>query len=276
MYNYNPVQYLPSSIARHFPGAIAPPPPSWYQQIYTQVSSPFTSVYSTLRTTMDAILSIPALSFLLIPTMTSYTTSLNLLFFYLTWSTLVLSHPPLRVEIFGTLAIRIIFQVIPSLFFLLFDSILPSASVGFKHLGEKALPLTSSAKDAKIRLLKTTLFSLLNIVLSVVIQALVEVLLVRVLGVRSALRVTTTLPMPWGIFTDLLKGFLLREVLAYVLHRYALHSPDSPISNLHTSWFHSIEAPFPLSAHYDHPRKPSPLPTIHHTVSLRELTPVLP
>ena len=260
MYNLNPVQYLPSSIARHLPGAIASPPPPWYQQFYTQVSSPFTSVYSTLRTTMDAILSIPALSFLLIPTMTSYSTSLNLLFFYLTWSTLVLSHPPLRVEIFGTLAIRIIFQVIPSLFFLLFDSLLPSASINFKHLGDRALPLTSSAKDAKIRLLKITLFSLLNIILGVVLQALIEVLLVRILGVRSALRVTTTLPMPWGIFKDLLRGFLLREVIAYVVHRYVLHSPDSPVSKLHTSWFHSIEAPFPLSGHYDHPCKASPLP----------------
>jgi hypothetical protein len=41
---------------------------------------------------MDAAVSLPALSFLLIPTMTSYSTSLNLLFFYITWSTLYVSR----------------------------------------------------------------------------------------------------------------------------------------------------------------------------------------
>lgn len=41
--------------------------------------------------------------------------------------------------------------------------------------------------------------------------------------------------------------------MSYSIHRYALHARESPASALHTSWYHSIRAPFPLTAHYDHP-----------------------
>ncbi|KKY27121.1 putative sterol desaturase family [Phaeomoniella chlamydospora] len=216
---------------------------------------------------MDALLSLPALSFLLIPTMTSYSTSLNLLFFYLTWSTLILSHQPLKVEIVGTLAVRIIFYVIPSLFFLLFDTLLPSAAINFKSLGDRAIPETSSRK-AKIRILKIAGWSLFNLVLSTLLQSLTEILFVRLLGIRSALRVTTSLPMPWGIFKDLFRGFLAREVFSYISHRYILHSISShyildKISTLHMTWYHSLSTPYPLTGHYDHP-----LPyTIHKFLS---------
>ena len=93
MYNLNPACYVPSGVARYLPSSIAcAPPPSYFAQAYSALTSPFTSTYSTLRTLMDAVVSLPALSFLLIPTMTSYSTSLNLLFFYITWSTLYVSR----------------------------------------------------------------------------------------------------------------------------------------------------------------------------------------
>ncbi|KAG6366748.1 hypothetical protein INS49_000928 [Diaporthe citri] len=44
---------------------------------------------------MDILLSLPILSVFLGGSLTSWSTSLNLLFFYMTWSTLVLSHNPL-------------------------------------------------------------------------------------------------------------------------------------------------------------------------------------
>ena len=92
MYNLNPACYIPSGVARYLPSSIAcAPPPSYFAQAYSALTSPFTSTYSTLRTLMNAVVSLPALSFLLIPTMTSYSTSLNLLFFYITWSTLYVS-----------------------------------------------------------------------------------------------------------------------------------------------------------------------------------------
>lgn len=203
---------------------------------------------------LDAVVGLPALSFLLIPTMTSYSTSLNLLFFYLTWSTLVLSHPPLRVEIVATLAVRILFYILPSAFFLLFDALLPSAAENLKTLGDSALPFKNASRQRTLRMLRVLLWSLVNIVMGVVIQALVELLFTRVLVIRSALRVTTTLPLPFGILKDLARGYLVREVLAYTLHRHALHeSHSTTLARAHRDWYHSLPAPFPLAASYDHP-----------------------
>ncbi|ERF70632.1 hypothetical protein EPUS_02498 [Endocarpon pusillum Z07020] len=202
---------------------------------------------------MDALLSLPFLSFLLIPTMTSYSTSLNLLFFYLTWSTLVLSHPPLRLEIVATLAVRILFYIVPSAFFLLFDALLPGAAEGRKAMGSTGLPLKNAKRERSIMVGKRVLWSLANLFQGVLLQAGVEVLLTRFLGTKSALKVTTSLPMPWGIFMDLLRGWVFREIFGYVLHRYALHDARSPVTQYHEGWYHSIAAPFPMSASYDHP-----------------------
>ncbi|EXJ91120.1 hypothetical protein A1O1_04227 [Capronia coronata CBS 617.96] len=202
---------------------------------------------------IDAVVGLPALSFFLIPTMTSYSTSLNLLFFYLTWSTLVLSHPPLRVEIVATLAVKILFYILPSAFFLLFDALLPSAAENLKTLGDSALPFKSASRQRTVRMLRTLGWSLFNVLLGVVLQALVEVFFTRVLVIRSALRVTTTLPLPFGIAKDLARGYLLREVITYVLHRYTLHKSHTTLARAHQDWYHSLPAPFPLAASYDHP-----------------------
>lgn len=202
---------------------------------------------------MDALVSIPFLSFLLIPTMTSYSTSLNLLFFYLTWSTLVLSHPPLRVEIVATLAVRLLFYILPSTFFLLFDALLPGAAESLKAMGDTGLPLKNAKRERYIMVCKMVAWSIGNLLLGVLCQAGVEVLLTRFLGIRSALKVTTSLPLPFGILLDLLRGFVVREIFGYVLHRYALHDPRSAITQYHENWYHSLAAPFPLSASYDHP-----------------------
>ncbi len=157
---------------------------------------------------MDALASLPLLSFLLIPSMGSYSTSLNLLFFYMTWSTLILSHEPLYVEVIGTLAIRFLFFVVPSTLFLAFDTAVPSLAGNLKAQGDVALP--TKKKGSKIYMVVG--MAVLNVVLGVALQAGVEMLFTRAIGVRSALKVTTTLPTPWGIAMSLLKGFILREV----------------------------------------------------------------
>jgi hypothetical protein len=191
--------------------------------------------------------------------MTSYSTSLNLLFFYITWSTLVLSHPPLRVEIVGTLAIRTLFYTAPSLSFLLFDALLPSASASLKALGGTALPLplrNTYSRAHTLRLAKILAWSLLNTLLGLVLQCATELLFTRIFSIRSALRVTTTLPTPFAIAKDLLRGYVLREALAYTLHRFVLHPLDrsNVLSKLHDRWYHAeISSPFPMSATYDHP-----------------------
>ncbi|KAJ9616766.1 hypothetical protein H2200_000485 [Cladophialophora chaetospira] len=256
MSSYNPACYLPESWASYIPNAVScPPPPSYASQLYSFATSPFSSTYTTLRTMTNAVIGLPMLSFLLIPTMGSYSTSLNLLFFYLTWSTLVLSHPPLKVELIATLAVRLIFYVFPSLFFLAFDTLVPSAAENFKALGNSALPLRNASRKRTIAMARRVGWSIFNALLGVAIQASVELLFTRVLLWRSALRVTTTLPLPWGIIKDLAKGYLLREILTYILHRYILHDWNYTVklARAHQDWYHSISTPFPLSATFDHP-----------------------
>ena len=257
MYSFNPACYLPTAVARHLPASIACVPPSFFSRAYITLTSPFTSTYAALRTVMDALISLPALSFLLLPTMTSYSTSLNLLFFYITWSTLVLSHPPLRVELIATAAVKILFYILPSLFFLGFDTLLPSAAASLKALGSTALPLGLHPTRSKtLALSKVIGWSFFNVGLTILVQLLTELLFTRVLSIRSAFRVTTTLPLPWGILRDLLRGYILREILAYTFHRYILHPPHggaTALSTYHETWYHALSTPHPISATYDHP-----------------------
>ena len=170
--------------------------------------------YNLVKNPFEAFLSIPALSFLIIPTFSSYSTSFNLLFFYLTWSTLILSNSPLKVELFGTLAIRILFYILPSLGFLAFDSAAPTVAVKIKEHGQDALPLSDSEDGRKGRWWKIALVSVGNTLLGVALQTGIELLLTQVLHVRSALKISTSIPMPWSMAVDLLKGLLLREVCA--------------------------------------------------------------
>lgn len=202
---------------------------------------------------MDALVSLPALSFLVIPAFSSYGTTINFLFFYMTWAVLIKSNPPLQVELLGTLAIRIIFYLLPSLAFLLFDSAAPSVAVNIKEHGDRALPMGEAQGGRKGRWWKITLVSIFNLLLGIALQVGTELLFTKVLRVRSALKLSTTLPMPWSIAKDLFFSLVLHEVLTYVFHRYALHSPQSRLTRLHESWQHSVLAPFALVAHYDHP-----------------------
>lgn len=173
---------------------------------------------------LDAILSIPMLSFLLIPAMSSYSTSLNILFFYMTWATLVLSHPPIRVELVGTVAVRLAFYLFPSLLFFLFDIFMPSGAAVLKAQGHAGLPAGKRGKTGR-REAKVAAWSVFNLMLGIGVQGLVELGLTRVLGWKSALKVSTRLPMPWAIVMDLIRGLLGREVgfrvLIYLLARIA-------------------------------------------------------
>jgi len=153
-----------------------------------------------------------------------------------------------------------VFFLAPSLLFLIFDTIIPSLAVGIKRQGGSALPTrTGGVQGAKrgggrpewYQVLPLSLF---NVILGVAIQAGVELLFTEVFGIRSALKVTTTLPMPWSIAKDIIRSLLLREVFQYYIHRFILH-PPSPnfVSKLHNSYFHSITSPYSFATHYDHP-----------------------
>ena len=168
--------------------------------------------YDVVRNPLDALLSVPALSFLLIPTFSSYSTSLNLLFFYVTWSTLILSNSPLKVEVLGTLGVRVIFYLIPALAFLAFDGATPNFAAKIKEHGDAALPMGVEQGGKKGRWWKVALISAANVLSGLAIQSSVELLFTRVLHIRSALKISTSLPMPWAIAIDLIRGLFLREV----------------------------------------------------------------
>jgi len=166
----------------------------------------------TTDDTMDALFSIPFLSLLFLPALSSYSTSLNILFFYMTWTTLVLSHPPLRVELFGSAAVRLLFHALPSFIFFLFDILLPSTAVAVKAQGEAGLPGGEKRRTLRVKQFKVAGWSLFNLCFSLAAQAAIESLLVRGFGVRSAIKVSMKLPMPWGMTKDVFFGLVVREV----------------------------------------------------------------
>lgn len=161
---------------------------------------------------MGGFLSVPLLSFVLLPTMASYTTTLNIMFFYMTWSTLVWSHTPLRVEIWGTAAFRFAFFVVPSIIFFLFDVLTPSAAVVIKAHGEAGLPGGKKRFKLRLKEFKIAGCALGNVLLSILTQTAIEWFFTRVLRVRSAIRVAVSLPTPWTIGQDIFFAFVLREV----------------------------------------------------------------
>lgn len=136
--------------------------PSVLDRVWLTIRYP----YDVIRNPLDALLSIPALSFLLIPTFSSYSTSLNLLFFYLTWSTLILSNPPLKIEALGTLGIRALFYILPALGFLAFDGTASNLAIKIKEHGETALPMGEEQGGRRGRWWKVALVSTANVLLA--------------------------------------------------------------------------------------------------------------
>src|ERR1700737_2747456 len=67
----------------------------------------------TLRRIMDVITGYLGLSSILSSNYVA--SSLNLMFFWMTWTTLVMTQPPLRVELLGSFAVRVLFYWIPTL-----------------------------------------------------------------------------------------------------------------------------------------------------------------
>ena|SRR5437868_5712483 len=157
---------------------------------------------------MGAFLSIPLTTLLAVPLFSSYTTSLNLLFFTLNWYLLLLSHPPLAVEIYGLSIVRLVFFVLPALLFLAFDAGLPDLAQSIKAQGKYALP----SRLGRSRALRVLGWSVFNTVLGVALTVGLELLFAKVLSVRSLLSVSKTLPFPWKAVQSVLFGLLLRGV----------------------------------------------------------------
>lgn len=211
----------------------------------------FSELYALVisKATRFAALPLPLLSFLALPIFGGTSTSLSLLVFYLSWSSLVFAHDPLSLEIYGTLAVRLIFFLLPALGFLTFDLVVPSLSKGIKAYGEKNLP----SRLNNDRLLKLAGVAIINVLLSVVLQASLEILFTEVFHLRSILKVTAAVPLPWNLAREILKGLVVRGLLHYYIHRFLLHTYRGPLQTWHLQWQHSVQLPFSLAAAYDHP-----------------------
>jgi len=201
------------------------------------------------KATSLVALPLPFLSILALPVFGGKSTSLSLVFVYLTWSSLVFAHDPLSLEIYGTLAARILFFLLPAFAFLAFDCGTPSLSKNVKAYGEKNLP----SRLGNGRLLKIASIGVANVLLSMALQAVLEMLFTDVFHLRSILKVTSFVPLPWSIAKDVVKGLALRGVLHYYIHRYLLHTYETPLKTWHLKWQHSVQLPFSLAAAYDHP-----------------------
>ena len=215
--------------------------------LFSRTSAKLLSQVSSLMT-----IPLPLLSFLAVPFFGSSSTTVSLAFFLLTWVTLVSTHDPLYLELIGTLIIKIIFFVLPSLAVLGFDSLIPSLSASIKSRGAAQLPTQLSSRK-----LRNVIFvSVFNVAFSVLVQGLCDFVLTEVLNIRSAIRVSKIPPAPWPTMVkEVLYGLVCRGFLHYFIHRDVLHaSPsDSVLSRWHADWAHSLKHPFSLASAYDHP-----------------------
>ncbi|CAI7644284.1 unnamed protein product [Penicillium pancosmium] len=202
----------------------------------------------------NSIFSLSFLMVFLLPFMFNWTTNLSAAFFWLTWTTFVFSFSPTRVEILGTVIVRVIFFALPSTIMFLFDMFLPAAASVFKRRGVEGLPGGRKTLNLRQREFKVAGWSLLNLATSIVLQGTLELFFHHTLGRKTMLKVSSILPFPGTWAKHLLLGLALRGLLSYLLHRFALHHERSPfISWRHGTWHHCLRVPYPLTAHYDHP-----------------------
>ena len=196
---------------------------------------------------MDVVMGYFGLSSVL--SSTYVTSSLNLLFFYLTWTTLVMSQPPLHIELLGSFAMRILFYWIPTLLFTLFEVVMPGLSGDLK--------IRRGPRIAGKDVFWIGMNGLMNQVIATAIQGAVQSTYAQLLMRKvPVFDIGTTLPMPWNIVKDILLILAIREVITYVLHRHVLHNPRRfrKLSRYHCVNHNFPKTPtFALKAHYAHP-----------------------
>lgn len=207
--------------------------------------------YALFASKLTGLLSLPLpfLSFLAFPFFGGTSTTISVAFFYLTWTSLVLSRDQLSIEFYGTLIARLLCFLLPALGFLAFDCALPGMSKNLKARGREHSPLKL---DRKV-LAEIAGVATFNVLLGVLLQVALEVLSTRVFHLKSILRVTVGVDLPWNIIKDVARGFVLRGVVHYVVHRYVLHTHESPLKSWHKAWQHRVSLPFSIVAAYDHP-----------------------
>ncbi|KAH7116080.1 hypothetical protein B0J11DRAFT_116936 [Dendryphion nanum] len=203
-------------------------------------------------------LTLPLASLFAIPMLSSWSTSLNLIFLSLTWTTIAVTYSPLQLEFFAPLILRLALFVLPSLLFLAFDLGVPSLAVEFKAQGELGLPGRQRGGLGRVR--RVVGWSLVNVALGVGLQAGVEWVVTDVLRLRSLLLIKGSawtlnhLPNPWSLCKHAALGLVIRNILQYYIHLHILHSENGGrLAHWHQTWHHSISVPYSITAAYDHP-----------------------
>ncbi|EJT98899.1 hypothetical protein DACRYDRAFT_101538 [Dacryopinax primogenitus] len=180
---------------------------------------------------------ITALLSLLPPTslFSSYTlTSLNALFFYLTWLILVLSHSAFKISVLAVLLIRLVCFWIPALGMTAFDLLLPDLAGSCKF------------HPSSVRMLPSTIPWLLlragiNDAIGISLHAL------AVYTRPGLFPVSVTLPLLPTMAYDLLLSQLVSSAAYYYLHRFTHYA----LPALHEQ--HHSHPPTPLLARAQNP-----------------------
>ncbi|KAF3087947.1 hypothetical protein TWF569_007302 [Orbilia oligospora] len=172
--------------------------------------------------------------------------SLNLFFFWMTWTTLIMSHPPLRVELIATFFVRLVFFLLPALVFTLFDNLLPSLAgkepyVTSKPASRKKVAVPTGRGKKKTlevsNLNRGTFFAIFmtigNIMLGIGIQGLLEYIAVDIFRRPRLLKISSTFPYPWDMARGIAYAMLLRELFIYYPHRHIHQNPKSPFHKSH-------------------------------------------
>jgi hypothetical protein len=187
---------------------------------------------------------VPLASLLAIPMLSSWSTSLNLVFLSLAWTTIAATYSPLQLEAFAPLFIRLTLYIFPSLVFLLFDIGVPSLSSEFKSQGR--LGIATNQKGGKRKMWRVAAWSLANVVLTVAIQAAVEFLVTDVLRMRSLLQIKGSkwtlnhLPYPWTMIKHGVMGLLARNVSLLALPNIPHATGVSQRSELYVPTFVAV------------------------------------
>lgn len=127
-----------------------------------------------------------------------------------------MTYSPLELELFGPLLLRTVLYILPSLLFLSVDLGVPSLAVEIKAQGERGLPGRQKGAAKKIR--HVVLWSCINVLLGVGLQAGVEFLVTDIFRMRSLLVIKGSrwslnhLPNPWKLAKHLAIGIVSRNV----------------------------------------------------------------
>ncbi|KAF1919724.1 hypothetical protein BDU57DRAFT_443550 [Ampelomyces quisqualis] len=164
-------------------------------------------------TSVLAPFTVPLASLLAIPMLSSWSTSLNLVFLSLAWTTIAATYSPLQLEAFAPLFIRLTLYIFPSLVFLLFDIGIPSLSAEVKSQGQ--LGIATKQKGGKKKMWTVAGWSLANVVLAIAIQAAIEFVVTDVLRMKSLLQIKgSNVTIPYSFVAN------YDHPACHILHRF--------------------------------------------------------